>query len=51
MTRGIRAIEKINPGYVREMENISQEILMNSKVNFQGEKIKKQSGIFNIFRR
>ncbi len=51
MTTGIKAIEKINHGYVREMENISREILMNNKVTFQGEKIKKQSGIFNIFRR
>lgn len=51
MTAGIKAIEKINSGYVREMENISQEILMNNKVTFQGERIKKQGGIFNIFRR
>ncbi len=51
MTAGIKAIEKINPGYVREMENISQEILMNNKVEFRGERIRKQGGIFNIFRR
>ncbi|MBE6058627.1 MAG: capsular biosynthesis protein [Clostridium sulfidigenes] len=51
MTAGIKAIEKINPGYVREMENISQEIFMNNKVEFSGERIRKQGGIFNIFRR
>lgn len=51
MTEGIKAIEKINPGYAREMENISQEILMNNKVEFRGERIRKQGGIFNIFRR
>lgn len=51
MTAGIKAIEKINPGYVREMENISQEILMNNKVEFRGERIRKQGGIFKIFRR
>lgn len=51
MTRGIRAIEKINPGYVMEMEKISREILMNNKVSFKGEKIKKQGGIFDFFKR
>ncbi len=51
MTTGIKAIEKINPGYLREMEKISQEILMNNKVEFRGERIRKQGGIFNIFRR
>jgi protein-tyrosine phosphatase len=51
MTSGIRAIEKINSGYIREMEKISQEILMNHKVEFQGEKIKKQSGIMSIFKK
>lgn len=51
MTAGIKAIAKINPGYVREMENISQEILMDNKVEFRGERIRKQGGIFKIFRR
>lgn len=51
MTTGIKAIEKINPGYLREMEKISQEIFMNNKVEFRGERIRKQGGIFNIFRR
>ncbi len=51
MTAGIKAIEKINPGYVREMEKISREILMNNKVKFSGERIRRQGGIFNIFRR
>ncbi|GAA0768019.1 exopolysaccharide biosynthesis protein [Clostridium subterminale] len=51
MTLGVRAIEKIKPGYVRGMDNISQEILKNNKVNFQGEKIKKQRGIMSLFKR
>lgn len=51
MTTGIKAIEKINIGYVREMDNISQEILMNNKVQFQGGKIQKQGGIMSIFKR
>ena len=51
MTAGIKTIEKIKPGYVGEMESISQEILKNNKVSFQGEKIKKSRGIMSLFKR
>lgn len=51
MTLGIKTIEKIKPGYVEEMETISQEILKNNKVNFQGENIKKSRGIMSLFKR
>lgn len=51
MTLGVRAIEKIKPGYIKDMENISQEILKNNRVNFQGERIKKPRGIMSLFKR
>ncbi|WP_346937787.1 CpsB/CapC family capsule biosynthesis tyrosine phosphatase [uncultured Clostridium sp.] len=51
MTLGIRAIEKIKPGYVRDMDNISQEILNNNRVEFQGGKIKRPRGIMSLFKR
>ncbi len=51
MTAGIKAIEKINPRYVKDIENTSEKILKNNKVSFQGEKIKKSLRIISLFKR
>lgn len=51
MREGIKAIEKINSGYTKELESFSKEILKNNIAEFQGNKIKKQRGIMNLFRK
>lgn len=51
MREGVKVIEKIKSGYMKELESFSEEILKNNVIKFQGEKIKKQRGIMSLFKR
>ena len=51
MSKGMQVIEKIEPGYTKEIEEFSKKILINNLVNFQGDKLKKQRGIMSLFRK
>lgn len=51
MSTGIKAVDKIKPGYAKEMVIMSKEVLKNSMIKFPGDKIKKHSGIMSLFKR
>lgn len=51
MSKGMQVIEKIEPGYIKEMKRLSEEILKDNVIKFQGNIVKKRNGIIDLFKK
>ncbi|MEG1256972.1 CpsB/CapC family capsule biosynthesis tyrosine phosphatase [Clostridium sp.] len=51
MKLGVLEIEKLQPGYIEEINKTGESILNNEETNFQGKKIEKKKGLLGFIKR